>query len=260
MTSVARGKTLVAKLRANPKVRDPEALAAWLGRVKRLKRGGLSTKAAMKAADGKDSSGGGSSKPSASSKPKRITAQEVDKEPWKFSASQYQVAKGVHQPHIAEISPMQFAHLSKRGKVQYEAKRRQEFQASADIKSEWRDKVEKAYGDGKINKDTPGLSKEARSVLIHSDIRRKKEGVKAAEKAADEAATIRSTSEIQKGEELDHPIYKRVRVVRVSPKSIRVAVLNRDGEPMKNRDGSPSTVNIPAKHIERGFLKKRKKK
>ena len=34
MASVARGKALVAKLRKQPGVRDPEALAAYLGRAK----------------------------------------------------------------------------------------------------------------------------------------------------------------------------------------------------------------------------------
>lgn len=38
--SVVRGKALVAKLRANPKVRDAEALAAWIGRHKHRKKSG----------------------------------------------------------------------------------------------------------------------------------------------------------------------------------------------------------------------------
>ena len=38
MASVARGKALVAKLRADPKVRDAEALAAWIGRRKKRKK------------------------------------------------------------------------------------------------------------------------------------------------------------------------------------------------------------------------------
>lgn len=38
--SIARGKALVAKLSADPKVRDPEALAAWIGRHKHRKKSG----------------------------------------------------------------------------------------------------------------------------------------------------------------------------------------------------------------------------
>lgn len=45
-TKVARGKALVAKLRADPKTRDAEALAAWIGRRKRFKKAGLSTREA----------------------------------------------------------------------------------------------------------------------------------------------------------------------------------------------------------------------
>jgi hypothetical protein len=53
VASVARGKALVAKLRADPDVRDAEALAAHLGRFRKARKAGLSVKAAMKAAGGK---------------------------------------------------------------------------------------------------------------------------------------------------------------------------------------------------------------
>lgn len=42
----ARGKALVAELRARPDVRDAEALAAWIGRYKRLRMAGASPKKA----------------------------------------------------------------------------------------------------------------------------------------------------------------------------------------------------------------------
>jgi hypothetical protein len=62
MAKVARGKALVAKLRAQAGVRNPEALAAWLGRFKKARKRGLSPAAAAKAANGGDSKSG-SSKP-----------------------------------------------------------------------------------------------------------------------------------------------------------------------------------------------------
>jgi DNA-binding transcriptional MerR regulator len=62
VAKVARGKALVAKLRAQAGVRDPEALAAWLGRFKKARKRGLSVKAAKKAADG-NSKNGSSKKP-----------------------------------------------------------------------------------------------------------------------------------------------------------------------------------------------------
>ncbi|MDP8952137.1 MAG: hypothetical protein M3N18_07870 [Actinomycetota bacterium] len=50
MSKVARGKALVAQLRARADVKDPEALAAWLGKVKQLRKGGLSARRAMQVA------------------------------------------------------------------------------------------------------------------------------------------------------------------------------------------------------------------
>ena len=59
MASVARGKALVAELRKNPKVRDAEALAAWLGRFKKARKAGMSVPKAKAAAGGS----GGKGKP-----------------------------------------------------------------------------------------------------------------------------------------------------------------------------------------------------
>lgn len=46
MASAVRGKALVAKLRADPKTVDAEALAAWIGRTKRLRAAGVPAKKA----------------------------------------------------------------------------------------------------------------------------------------------------------------------------------------------------------------------
>lgn len=69
MVRVARGKALVAKLRAQAGVRDPEALAAYLGRFKKARKAGKSPAAAKKAADGKGGSSSNASRNAASSKP-----------------------------------------------------------------------------------------------------------------------------------------------------------------------------------------------
>lgn len=53
MAKVARGKALVAKLRADPKVRDPEALAAELGRRKKLRQTAKKAGKAVKKIAGK---------------------------------------------------------------------------------------------------------------------------------------------------------------------------------------------------------------
>lgn len=49
---MARGKALVAELRANPKVRDAEALAAHLGRFRKARKAGMGVKQALKVAKG----------------------------------------------------------------------------------------------------------------------------------------------------------------------------------------------------------------
>ena len=52
MAKVARGKALVAKLRAQAGVRDAEALAAYLGRFKKARKAGRSVAEAQKIARG----------------------------------------------------------------------------------------------------------------------------------------------------------------------------------------------------------------
>lgn len=84
----------------------------------------------------------------------RITIEHVTAQPWMFSANQYQYAHNVHQPHIAEISPMQYAHLSKSGKRQYDAKRSDEWQASIDIKRQWASEIMRAFDAGTVTLDT----------------------------------------------------------------------------------------------------------
>lgn len=59
MADVARGKVLVAKLRGQAGVRDPEALAAYLGRFKKARKAGKSVAEAKKVAAGGGRGGGG---------------------------------------------------------------------------------------------------------------------------------------------------------------------------------------------------------
>lgn len=59
MVRVARGKALVAKLRAQAGVRDPEALAAYCGRFSAARKAGKSVAEAREAAKGTPSGGKG---------------------------------------------------------------------------------------------------------------------------------------------------------------------------------------------------------
>lgn len=67
MAKVARGKALVAKLRAQPGVRDAEALAAWCGRYKEARKAGMSPAKAAAAAKGGSSNGADKSESPATS-------------------------------------------------------------------------------------------------------------------------------------------------------------------------------------------------
>lgn len=62
--SIARGKALVAKFRGTPGVRDPEALAAYAGRVKKYRKAGKSVKEAMRLAAKSGGGDNGGVKPS----------------------------------------------------------------------------------------------------------------------------------------------------------------------------------------------------
>lgn len=247
MVKVARGKALVAKLRADPEVRDAEALAAYLGRKKKLKQAAKKAKKIVKkAGDAKSSS-----------KPSRTTKEQVNSKPWEFSPLQYQLAHGVDQPFIGEISGVQHSRLSKRGKAQYEAKRRADWQASADAKNEWAERVQKAYEDGSITKNTPGLSEDAKNAIIRIDISKKAAKERAGQEAKQKDNLISSLDQLEKGQILYSNMYGAVGVVRVSPKSTRVQLLDANGNPRKNRDGSPATINISARLLKAGALQRK---
>ena len=71
--SIVRGKALVAKFRADPRVRDAEALAAYAGRVKKYRKLGLSPSKAIAAAK---RLGGASKNGSAPEKSSPISARD----------------------------------------------------------------------------------------------------------------------------------------------------------------------------------------
>lgn len=59
----AKGKALVAKLRSDPKTRDAEALAGWIGRYKKARKAGKSVAEAKQVAKGKKIASGGEKVP-----------------------------------------------------------------------------------------------------------------------------------------------------------------------------------------------------
>lgn len=98
---------------------------------------------------------------------------------WQMSRDGYQACMGVHRPYIAEISPMQYAGLSKRGRAEYDAKRSQEWAASAECAAEYaRACFEACEADPSIYQD-PAIHPEAKSAIFHERERREKAAAKA---------------------------------------------------------------------------------
>lgn len=112
---------------------------------------------------------------------------------WEISPSQYQAAIGVHQPWIAEISPMQYAGLSKRGKAAYDAKRAREWDASAAAKDHWRDLILEAHDAGLFNRNDAGVSREADNAVFFTG------------QARAEAARAASFDDIRRENEIHTP-------------------------------------------------------
>jgi len=135
-------------------------------------------------------------------------------EVWKMTPDQYQSIKGIHQPWIAEISPAQFAGLSKRQKGEYEAKRSKEWQASADVKAEWRNKVVAAHERGEFSLDDPNITKEAKDA-IRSAIRIEEESrSKAALQQAHKENQIKSVDEIKEGDRVFDLMVRQYGIVK----------------------------------------------
>lgn len=159
----------------------------------------------------------------------REAISEKPKKPWEMDSSAYLTSLGVHVPWIAEISPWQYAHLSKRQQERYDVKRAAEWDAAARARQEWRRLIEEAYERGEITKDTPGLHPEARDVIIFYKQEKEK---RAKEKAMEEAVKenrIKSIGELEIGDEVyDLMLGRYVKVVKKFKTSVRV--ITRDGK------------------------------
>ncbi len=143
-------------------------------------------------------------------------------EPWKHSADQYQAAKGVHQPWIAEISPFQYARMGKQQKAAYDAKRTKEWDASTNVKREHRAAVIEAFKAGKITHKTEGISQDAKRAILGEMHATKKAGKEAKRKAVDERRTIRSPSEVKPGQTIETTMYGKVKVGKVNRATVSV--------------------------------------
>lgn len=92
---------------------------------------------------------------------------------WQKSRDAFQASTGVKRPYIAEISNMQYSGLSKRGKVAYDAKRSEEWQASADCANDYAAQCFAAYLADPSILTHAALDRDARDAIrferLHAD-------------------------------------------------------------------------------------------
>lgn len=153
-----------------------------------------------------------------------IDVRAVMDTPWKFSAAAYQAALGVHEPWIAEISPMQYAAMGKRAKAEYDKKRTREWGASEQAKKQWRQAVEAAYRDGKFNPKDPDVHPEAEDVTTWLKIADRKAAAAAVAAEKSRANEITDIGQVKKGDQVFVVISGTYgEVLKVSQKSVQVS-------------------------------------
>jgi hypothetical protein len=121
---------------------------------------------------------------------------------WQMHPSTYQERQGVHEPWIAEISPMQLGMMGDRQRAAYQKKRAGEWAASGQAKTEWRRKIMEAHDAGTITRDSPDLHPEAKRALLDGLAERQKSERQATFEEAVKANGIGSMEEISVGDRL----------------------------------------------------------
>lgn len=139
---------------------------------------------------------------------------------WTLTRSGWQAARGIHEPYIAEISPMQLAHMSKAAKRRYEAQRSKEWEASAEAGAEYRRLVVDAFARGEFAWDD--ASNDAKDAVRSHQARVRESDNKALTDAALKANRL-SIADLVVGERVFDIMSRSYgTVVKVSRKSARV--------------------------------------
>lgn len=145
------------------------------------------------------------------------------KKPWTINGSQWMAIQNIHEPWIAEISPIQYARMSKRAQAAYDKKRSAEWQASGDAKQTWEKAVIDAYNKGKFNINDRDVHRDAKSAISSGKIRAKESNKKAKIEKAHTSNRISSTSEVKVGDRVYYIIYRKYAdVVKVNKKTVRI--------------------------------------
>ena len=174
---------------------------------------------------------------------------EVKAEPWTAQQSAYRAIMQADHPAIAEISGVQRARMSKRALKQYREDRERRTGLAMEANGDWASGIRTAMRTGKINMDTPGLSEDARQMMVeaaHNSNHQAHEEKVRARNAAKEAIPIRP------GRVMHSRRWGNVKVAKLNAKSVQVHVFDEDGtvHDVKNVDaadllhGPPGTLGV----------------
>jgi hypothetical protein len=153
-----------------------------------------------------------------------IDVRAVMDAPWRFSAGAYQAALGVHEPWIAEISPMQYAHMGKAAKAAYDKKRHGEWEASAAAKRQWEEAVLAAFRDGQFDPKAADVHPDAETVVLRLRMAQDKAAASAVAAQKDRANEITDVGQVKKGDRVFVVISGTYgEVLKVSRKSVQVS-------------------------------------
>lgn len=162
----------------------------------------------------------------------------IKKKPWKISASRWLSINNIKEPWIAEISPYQYASMSKSEKARYDKKRDAEWAKSSDAKKEWAFLVYKAYKNGEFNLNDKDVHPEAKHAAKIGKYREDTEAKEKAFEKADKENRIKDTLKLKVGDRVYSVMFRDyVEIKKVSKKSV---IVDHKGRQMKT---SPMALN-----------------
>ncbi len=186
---------------------------------------------------------------------KGMTKDEIEEKPYLFDRDEYQRRLGVHQPWIAEISPMQMGMMSERQKNQYMKKRSAEWEASADVKRKWKQGVINAYDRGDVTLDSKNLSSEGREAIKAELERRKEENERDFMGEFNQKNKVRSMDDIKEGDIIFHPLHGYGKVVKKYKKSAKMEYYNtRSLDAIGTKDSYEGKAEL--KFMEKGLIER----
>lgn len=150
------------------------------------------------------------------------TTVTADMPAWQVYPSAWKSARGIHTPHIGEISGVQYARLSKRGKREYDAKRDREWDASYKGSEAYAVAVIAAFEAGEFALDHPGLNPDALDVVRSHRLRQAKIAQRASEAAAIMARQVKDLAQLAVGTRVFSHVYREGTIVKLNRTTARV--------------------------------------